>query len=141
MDSLWRENLMEYLKKLERVAGLDEILPEVWKNRKFDNIVLQLGNIIYKQNTMEKWTKSCILPFYKKRYLKITMNYRGMTLLLLLRFVMACFSIVSNPKLRKYLEKIGMILEIAPQPLQILTIHQIITSKQSWGSTSVHRFL
>ena len=43
--------------KSKRAAGLNKIPPEVWKTKKFDNILLQLCNVIYKQNTIEKWTK------------------------------------------------------------------------------------
>ena len=35
---------------------------------------------VYKQSTIEKWTKGCILPFPKKGDLGITKNYRGITL-------------------------------------------------------------
>ena len=31
---------------------------------------------MYKQNTIEKWMKSCILPFQKKGNLGIIENYR-----------------------------------------------------------------
>ena len=34
---------------------------------------------MYKQNTKEKWTKVCILPFPKKGDLGITKNYSGKT--------------------------------------------------------------
>ena len=49
------------LRKIEKnsnrkAIGLDEISPEVWKTRKFDDI-LRLHNAVYKQNTIEKWTK------------------------------------------------------------------------------------
>ena len=35
---------------------------------------------MYKQNTIKKWTKGCILPFPKKGNLRIIKNYKGITL-------------------------------------------------------------
>ena len=37
-----------------KAAGLDVILPEVWKKRKFNDIFLQSCNAMYNQNIMEK---------------------------------------------------------------------------------------
>ena len=36
--------------KAEKAAGFNIIPPEVWKTRKFDNILFQLCNAVYKQN-------------------------------------------------------------------------------------------
>ena len=69
---------MQYLKKeikSRRAAGFGKIPPEVWKTRKFDNIILQLYNAVYKQNTIEKYRKGCILSFSKKGNFEITKNY------------------------------------------------------------------
>ena len=66
--------------KNRKAAGLDEVPPEVWKSRKFDDILLRLCNAVYTQNAIEKWTKGCILPFPKKGDLGIAKNYRGITL-------------------------------------------------------------
>jgi len=76
------EELNEVLKKLKsrKAAGLDEIPPEVWKTRKFNDILLRLCNAVYRQNRIDKWTKGCILPFPKKGDLGIAKNYRGITL-------------------------------------------------------------
>ena len=70
------------LKKVKgrKAAGLDEVPPEVWKSRKFDDILLRLCNAVYNQKAIEKWTKGCILPFPKKGDLGIAKNYRGITL-------------------------------------------------------------
>ena len=57
-----------------------KLMIEVWKTRKFDDILLTLYKAVYKQNTREKWTKGCIPPFSKKRDLGISKNYRGITL-------------------------------------------------------------
>ena len=37
-------------------------------------------NAVYNQNTIDRWTKGCILPFPKKSDLGIAKNYRGITL-------------------------------------------------------------
>ena len=66
--------------KSRRAADLDEIPPEVWKTRKFDDQLLWFCNTVYEWNTIEKWTKGCILPFDKKGNLGTTKNYRGITL-------------------------------------------------------------
>ena len=55
------------------------MLPEVWKTRKFDDILLRYCNAVYNQNTINRWTKSCILPFPKKVDLRVAKNYQGIT--------------------------------------------------------------
>ena len=61
-------------------AGLDEIPPEVWKTRQFDDILLRHCNAVYNQNPIDRWMKGCILPFPKKGNLGLAKNYRGITL-------------------------------------------------------------
>ena len=77
-----KEELDSILKKIKnrKAAGLDEIPPEVWKTRQFDDILLQQCNTVYSQNTIERWMKGCILPFPKKGDLGLAKNYRGITL-------------------------------------------------------------
>ena len=58
---------------------LDEILPEVWKTRQFDDILLRHCNTVYNQNPLDRWMKGCILPFPKKGDLGLTKNYQGIT--------------------------------------------------------------
>ena len=58
--------------KNRKAAGLHEIPQEVWKTRKFDDILLQYCNAIDNQNIIDRYTKGCILPFPE--------NYRGITL-------------------------------------------------------------
>ena len=80
---------------------------------------ISVYNTVYKQNTIEKWTKGCILPFSKKGNLRITKNYKGRTLNAIAAKVYnsLCFSVVSSLKLRKFLEKIKTAFEeITPQP-------------------------
>ena len=40
--------------KNRKVAGLDEIPPEVWKIREFDDILLRHCNAVYNQNTIDR---------------------------------------------------------------------------------------
>ena len=61
-------------------AGLGEIPPEVWKTREFDDILHRYCNDVYNQNTIDRWTKGCILPFPLKGDLRIVKNYQGITL-------------------------------------------------------------
>ena len=77
-----KEELDSVLKKIKnrKAAGLDEIPPEVWKTRQFDDILLQQCNAVYSQNRIERWMKGCILPFPKKGDLGLAKNDRGITL-------------------------------------------------------------
>ena len=77
-----QEELDSVLRKIKnrKAAGLDEIPPEVWKTRQFDDILLRHCNAVYNQNPIDKWTKGCILPFPKKGDLGLAKNYRGITL-------------------------------------------------------------
>ena len=77
-----KEELDSVLRKIKnkRAAGLDEIPPEVWKTRQFDDILLRHCNAVYNQNPIDRWTNGCILPFPKKGDLGLAKNYRGITL-------------------------------------------------------------
>ena len=66
--------------KNKKAAGLDEIPPEVWKTRQFDDILLQHCNTVYNLNPIDRWMKGCILPFPKKGDLGLAKNYWGITL-------------------------------------------------------------
>ena len=48
-----QEELDSVLRKIKnrKAAGLDEILPEVWKTRQFDDILLRHCNAVYNQNS------------------------------------------------------------------------------------------
>ena len=76
------EELDSVLRKIKnrKAAGLDEIPPEVWKTRQFDNILPRHCNAVYNQNPIDRWTKGCILPLPKKVDLGLAKNYRGITL-------------------------------------------------------------
>ena len=75
------EELDSILRKIKnrKAAGL-EILPEVWKTRRYDNILLRYSNAVYNQNPIDRWMKRCILTFPKKGDLELAKNYRGITL-------------------------------------------------------------
>ena len=70
------------MKRLQnkKAAGLDGILPEVWKTGKFNDLLLYYCNEVYKGNVIQSWTEGCILPFPKKGDIGKTSNYRGITL-------------------------------------------------------------
>ena len=76
------EELDSVLRKIEnrKAAGLDEILPELWKTRVFDETLLRHSNAVYNQSTIDRLTKWCILPFPKKGYFGLAMNYKGITI-------------------------------------------------------------
>ena len=76
------QELDSVLRKIKnrKVAGLDEIPPEVWKTRQFDDILLRHCNAVYNQIPIDKWMKGCILSFPKKGYFGLAKNYRGITL-------------------------------------------------------------
>ena len=88
VDRSLKKNLTQFLEKLKnrKAAGLDEIPPEVWKTRQFDDILLQNCNAVYNQNPIdsqnriERWMKGCILPFPKKGVLGLAKNYWGIAL-------------------------------------------------------------
>ena len=61
--------------KNRKAAGRDEIPPEVWKTRQFDDILLRHYNAVYNQNTIDRWMKGCFLPFPKKGGLGLAKNY------------------------------------------------------------------
>ena len=77
-----QEELDSVLRKIKnrKAAELDEIPPEVWKTRQFDDILLRYCNAVYNQNPIDRWMKGCILPFPKKGDLGLAKNYRGITL-------------------------------------------------------------
>ena len=41
--------------------------PEIWKTKKFDDMLLRLYNAVNKQDIIKKWTNGCILPFHRKK--------------------------------------------------------------------------
>ena len=76
------EEIDSVLRKIKnrKAAGLDEISPEVWKTRQFDDILLRHCNAVYNQNLIDRWMKGYILLFSKKDDLGLAKNYRGIKL-------------------------------------------------------------
>ena len=70
-----QEELDSVLRKIKnrKAVGLDEILPEVWKAKQFDNILLR--HTVYNQNTIDRLTKGYILLFPKKGDIGLAKNY------------------------------------------------------------------
>ena len=82
LRQLTQEELDSVLRKIKnrKAAGLDEMPPEVWKTRQFDDILLRHCNAVYNQNTIDRWAKGCILPFPKKSNFGLAKNYQYITL-------------------------------------------------------------
>ena len=98
----------EVLRKIKNrnTAGLNEIPPGVWKSREFNNILLRHCNARYNQNTIERWTKGCILPFLKKGDLGLAKNYQGITLTsIAAKIYTALLHNHIEPKIEKILRK------------------------------------
>ena len=66
--------------KSRTAAGLDEIPPEVWETRKFNDLLLRYWNAVYNQKLIERWKKGLILSFPMKGDLGIAKNYKGIIL-------------------------------------------------------------
>ena len=80
--------------------------PEVWKTREFDDIMLWHCNVVYNQNTIDRWTKGCILPFPKKGNLRLAKNYQGITLTsIAAKIYNALLCNCIEPKIEKILRK------------------------------------
>ena len=103
--------------KSRKAAGFNKIFLEVWKTRKFDDILLWLSITVYKQNTVEKLAKGSILYFPKKGYLAIIKKYRGLTLTVIVAKVYNAMLLnCMQPKNWKIIGKIRMVFtEIDPQ--------------------------
>ena len=119
--------------KIRKAAGLDEIPPEVWKTRQFNDILLRHCNTVYNQNPRDRWMKGCILPFPKMGDLGLAKNYQGITLT-------SIAAKIYNALLRNHIEpKIDNILRKNQNGFrrnrsttsQILTIHRILEGVQA----------
>ena len=116
-----KEELDSVLRKIKnrKAAGLDEIPPEVWKTRQFDDILLRHCNAVYNQNPIDRWTKGCILPFPKKGDLGLTKNYWGITLT-------SIAAKIYNALLRnRIVPQIDKILRKKPKWLQKKQVHDL----------------
>ena len=59
---------------------MDEIPAEIWKIPELLEILLECCNRVYSQETIQRWTEGCLIPFPKKGDLASPTNYRGITL-------------------------------------------------------------
>ena len=113
------QELESVLRKIKdrKAAGLDEIPPEIWKTREFENILLWHCNAVYNQNTIDRCTKGCILPFPKEGDLGMAKNYRGITLTsIATKIYNALLCNCIEPKIEKILGRTKMAFrEIDPQ--------------------------
>ena len=68
-----QEELDCVLRKIKnrKAVGLNEIPPEEWETRQFDDILLRHCNAVYNQNPIDRLMKGCILPFRKKGDLRL----------------------------------------------------------------------
>ena len=75
---------------------------------------------MHKQNSIEKWKRSCIYLFPKKNELEITKNYRGIPLSgIAAKVYNVHLSLIYDMWLRKLLGKISVVfVEINPQLLR-----------------------
>ena len=90
--------------------------------------LLQLCNAVYRQNTLEKWTKGCIIPFPKKGDLWIIKNYKGIILTSIAAKVYNALLLNSiKPEIQKILWKNqNSFSRNQSTTSQILTIHWTI---------------
>ena len=79
LNSVYGNSVFRKIKN-RKAEGLDEIPPEVWKIRQFDDILLRHCNAVYNQNSMDRWIKKCIPAFPKNGDLGLAKNYQGITL-------------------------------------------------------------
>ena len=125
-----REELDSVRRKFKnrKAAGLDEITPEVWKIRQFDDILFRHCNAIYNQNTIDRWTKGCIFLFPQKGDLGLTKNYQGIILTSIMAKI--CNALLCNriePKIENILRKNqNGFRRNRSTPSQILTIHRVL---------------
>ena len=91
--------------KNRKAASLDEIPTEVWKTKRFNDLQLLYCNIVYNQNTIERQTKGCILPFLKKGDFGIAKNYQGITLTSIMAKIYNALLNCIEPEIKKILRK------------------------------------
>ena len=125
-----QEELDSVLRKIKngKVAGLDEIPPEVWKTRQFDDILHRHCNAVYNQNPIDRWMKGCILPLPKKGDFGLAKNYRGITLTsIAAKIYNALLRNRIDPKIDNILRKNGNgFRKNRSTTSQILTIRRIL---------------
>ena len=141
-----QEELDVELRKIKnrKAAVLDEIPPEVWKTRKFDNLLLRYYNAVYNQNTIERWTKGCIHPFLKKGDFGIVKNYQGIALTsIAAKIYNALLLNRIEPEIQKISRKNQNGFRKTVPQNQILTIRPLfgVRAKNPRGNTLICRVL
>ena len=130
-----QEELNSVLRKIKnrKAAGLDEIPPEVWKTRQFDDILLRHCNAVYNQNPIDRWMKGCIFPFPKKGDLGLAKNYWGITLTsIAAKIYHALIRNCIKPKINNILRKNqNGFQRNTSTTSQILTIRRILEGMQA----------
>ena len=63
-----QEELDSVLRKIKyrKAAGFDEIPPETWKIRLFDDTLLRHCNAVYNQNPIDRWIRDASSPSLKR---------------------------------------------------------------------------
>ena len=100
-------------------------------------------NIVYKQNTVEKWTKVFLIHFSKKGDLGITKQYRSITLAAIVAKIFHSRSNLTWGR-KNSLEKSKYLSEKSIHNITISDYssnHRKSMCKKSWGNTFVRRFL
>ena len=98
----------------------------------FNDILLRHCNAVYNQNTINRWTKKCILPFLKKDDLRIAKNCRDMTITSIATEIY--YALLRNriePKIEKILWKNQIGFRRNRSTSQILTIRRILEGIRS----------
>ena len=103
------------------------------------SILQRIYIYIYNQNTIDRWTKGCILPFPKKGALGIAKNYRGVALTSILAEIYnALLRNRREPKIEKILEKNqNDCRRNRSMTSQILTIRQILVVRAKTLETTL----
>ena len=75
----------ELLKATNRIqnskaVGLDEIPAEIWKIPEMQELPLECCTHVYSQETNQRWTEGCLIPFPKKGDIASLTYYRWITL-------------------------------------------------------------
>ena len=99
-------------------------------SRQFDDILLRHCNVVYNQNTIDRWTKGCILPIPKKSDNGIAKTYWGITLTsIAAKYYNALLRNRIEPKIEKILRKNQNGFRRNRSTIsQILTIRRILES-------------
>ena len=93
----------------------------------FDDMLLRHCGAVYIQNTTDRWTKGCTLPFPKKGHLGIAKNDRSITLTsIAAKIYNAQLRNCIESKILKILRKNQNVFHRTRSTSQILTIHRIL---------------